>query len=155
MHDTLRLLTVPVLALAACRDEPPPASATPRDSVPPAIVALRPAPGDTGVPLRARIEVTFSEPLNWATLGVASFFVMAQVDSVPGSYLAEGFTAAFQPDQPFDSLRVYAVTITGAVRDSAGNRLAGDSTWSFRTGAEVAPAGGRAPACGPPVCGAR
>lgn len=134
MHDTLRLLVVPVLALSACGDDgaiaPPPA----RDSIPPAVVALSPAPGDTGVSRQVRVEVTFSEPLNWATLGPASFFVLRQLDPVAGSYTAIGATAVFEPDVPLDSVTVYAVTLTGAVRDSAGNRLPSDTSWSFRTG---------------------
>lgn len=155
MHDTLRRLTLPVLAVVACGDPAPPAPDATGDTIAPAIAAARPAAGDTGVSLRAPVEVTFSEPLNWATLGPASFFLVREADSVAGGYEVDGATAAFVPAEPFDSLTVYSVTVTRGVRDSAGNQLAADSSWSFRTAGDVAPAGRPPVACGVPQGGAR
>jgi type IV pilus assembly protein PilY1 len=155
MHVTLRRLTLPVLAVLACGDGPPPGPDQPGDTIPPVIVATRPAAGDTGVRLRARVEVTFSEPLNWATLGPASFFLLREAEPVAGGYQVDRTTAAFVPGQPFDSLTIYSVLLTRGIRDSAGNQLPADSSWSFRTGG-TAPARQRASgACETPPCGAR
>jgi hypothetical protein len=152
MHVTLRVIALPVLLVGACGDEPVPGPGTPGDTVGPALVALRPAPGDTGVRLLSQVEVTLSEPVNPATLGPASFFLLRGTVPVAASYAVESLTVALQPDSSLDSLTTYTVTITRAVRDPAGNRLAADTTWSFRTGAGVVPAGRRAGPCGPPGC---
>ena len=149
MHDTLRLGALPVLAALACGETPPGPRPT-VDTIAPAVVTLSPAPGDTGVSLRARVEVTFSEPINGATLGPASFSLRRGVAPVPVSYLTDGLGAALQPDSLLDSLTFYTATLTGAVRDSAGNRVPRDTTWSFRTGAPLPPAAGPVGACGPP-----
>jgi hypothetical protein len=142
MHDTLRLVMVPALLVSACGDDEALVPRTPRsDSIPPAVVGLSPVPGDTGVPLLVTVEVTFSEALNWATVGPASFFLTRQADPVAGGYVVDGLTAAFVPEQALDSVTVYEVTLTGAVRDSAGNALPADTSWSFRTGAVAIPAG--------------
>jgi hypothetical protein len=111
-------------------------------------VSLRPTPGDTGVQPVAVVEVTFSEPLNWATIGPASFFVLKQLEPVTGSYEFAGLVAVFRPEAPLDSLTWYGVTLTSAVRDSAGNRLPADTSWSFRTGIRLAERFGACRACG-------
>jgi hypothetical protein len=134
MHDTLRLGALPVLAALACGESTPPGPGPTADTIAPEIVTLSPAPGDTGVSLLGRVEVTFSEPINGATLGPASFSLWRGVAPVPVSYLTDGLTAALQPDSLLDSLTSYTATLTSAVRDAAGNRVPRDTTWSFRTG---------------------
>lgn len=154
MHDTLRLRALPVLLAWACGDGAPGPRA-PGDTVPPGLVALSPAPGDTGVQPQARVEVTFTEPVNDATLGPASFFLMRGATPVAGAHAVDGLRAVLQPDVALDTLTIYSATLTSAVRDSAGNRLGSDTTWSFRTrGAEI-PMGAGAGSCGPPRCRAR
>jgi hypothetical protein len=155
MHDTLRLGALPVLAALACGESAPPGPGPTADTVAPAVVTLSPAPGDTGVSLRARVEVTFSEPINAATLGPASFFLLKDLAPVPVSYLLDGATVALLPNSELDSVTVYSVTLTGAVRDSTGNRLPGDTSWAFRTGALALRAPRPAGSCGPPACAPR
>jgi len=150
MHDTLRLGALPVLAALACGDSTPPDPRPAADTIAPTVVSVRPAPGDTGVPLLAPVEVTFSEPINGATLGPASFVLLRGIAPVPGTYLVNGLTAALQPDSALDSLAIYTATLTSAVRDSAGNRLPGDTSWTFRTGVPPAPANRPLGSCGAP-----
>jgi hypothetical protein len=150
MHDTLRLGALPVLAALACGESAPPAPRPAGDTVAPTVVSVRPAPGDTGVSLLSPVEVTFSEPINGATLGPASFLLLRGIAPVPGSYRVDGLTAALKPDSALDSLSIYTATLTGAVRDSAGNRLPGDTSWTFRTGVPLTPANSPPGSCGPP-----
>lgn len=150
MHDTLRLGALPVLAALACGESAPLGPQPPADAVAPTVVTLRPAPGDTGVALLARVEVTFSEPINGATLGPASFVLRRGIAPVPGSYGVDGVTATLQPDSALDSVTIYTATLTSAVRDSAGNRVPADTSWTFRTGAVPQPAARPAGSCGPP-----
>jgi hypothetical protein len=129
------LLLAPLALTPACGGagvEPPPG---PTDTIPPMIASLSPAPHDTGVDRKAVLQVTFTEPVNPATIAPASFYL--RKDSTPAliplAFSYEGRTATATPDQPLDSLTVYLATITRAVRDSAGNQLVADTTWEFRT----------------------
>lgn len=157
MHNTLWRSGLPALALVACDDGstvPPPNA---RDTIPPAIVELSPGPDATGVPVGSSVRVTFSEPLNWATVATASFFLTRRLQPVPATYAFDRATATLVPDADLDTLTTYTATLTGAVRDSAGNRLPRDTTWSFTTGVPSVPAGARPSrsACRPPACGTR
>lgn len=138
MHNRPASRLVPglVLAVAACgsgTDVPPPPG--PTDTIPPTIVGLSPAPHDTGFALDSAIHVTFSEPVNPATIATASFFLQRNFTPqlVPLSYSYEGLTATGTPVSRLDSLTTYIATITRAVRDSAGNQLVADTTWEFTT----------------------
>ena len=125
------LLLVP-LACGGGGQGPPPG---PGDTIPPLIEALSPAPGDTGVRGDATISVTFSEVVNPATVATASFFLQKNFTPalVPLAYSYAGRTATAAPVAPLESLTVYIATLTRAVRDSAGNQLAADTSWEFRT----------------------
>jgi hypothetical protein len=137
MHNRLAprlVLGLAVLAPACGGDdvEHPPAGG---DTIPPTIESVSPAADANGVDLRSVIQVTFSEPVNPATVATASFY-LRQVGTptlIPLAYSYAGRTATATPDQPFDSLTAYRATLTRAVRDSAGNPLAADTTWQFRT----------------------
>lgn len=155
MHNTLRSLLLPALVLG-CGDGPAPPPPPPRDTTAPAVVTLSPAPGATDVPRQSDVRVTFTEPLNWATVAAASFSLTRQLDIVPATYVFEAVTAVLVPVAPLDPLTTFTVTLTSAVRDSAGNRLAADTSWAFSTGPSVIPAGRpeAPPACAPSHCGA-
>jgi hypothetical protein len=136
MHNRLAyrlLLGLPVLPLACGGAIVLPLEAT--DTIPPGIESLSPPPRDSGVDLRAVIQVTFSKPVNPATIAAASFYVRTNLTpdhlALTLSYANRTLTAT--PAQPFDSLTVYLATMTRAVRDSTGNQLAADTTWEFRT----------------------
>jgi hypothetical protein len=130
---------MPGLALAAAlacgsgTEAPPPAG--PGDTTPPIIASLSPAPHDSGFPRDSALRVTFSEPVNPATLATASFYLQRSVtlQPVPLSYSYQGLTATAAPVSRLDSVTTYVATITRAVRDSAGNQLAADTTWEFTT----------------------
>jgi hypothetical protein len=138
-------------ALVACGDSPPAPPSGLADTVPPGVVALQPMPGQAGVRVDALVSVTFSEPVNPATVAPGSFFLTAQFQPVPGSYRYGGQTATFVPDSDFAEFTTYTATLTQGVRDSAGNGLVSDTTWSFTTGSAIPPLRGAA-ACGSPPC---
>jgi hypothetical protein len=153
MHDTRRSFPLPALiavALYACGEEIA-RPAVVADSVVPTILAVDPAPGDTGVSVEATIRVTFSEPVNPATVAVASFMVFKDLDAVAGTRRTDGTMAVFVPDTAFAELSTYAVALTVAIRDLAGNPLAADTAWGFVTGRlppiDPRPCGG--PGCAP------
>lgn len=135
----LQLILGLVSACAAC-DEQPETPAPPDDTVPPVITALDPPHLATDVALDAVVTLTFSEPVNPATVAQASFLIRKGFDQVPGRYVVEGLTATFVPDVALDPFEVYSATATRAIRDPTGNPLPRDTAWSFQTAPLVRPA---------------
>lgn len=113
------------------------------DTTPPTVSSTVPANGATQVPLNIIISATFSEPINPDTLSANSFIVLAVGLSggatVSGAvtYTAETMTAIFTPTTLLGVDTPYAVTITTAVEDEAGNPLDATFSWSFTSGAAI------------------
>jgi hypothetical protein len=142
-HVRLLACSVLVLATAGCGDGPGGPGPNPGDTVAPFVTALLPAPLERNVLLDAAITVTFSEPINPATVGVGSFLVRRSFDTVPGGYVFGDSTVGFEPDGLLESGTAYSVTLTRGVRDPAGNQLARDTAWSFTAEGRAVPASRR------------
>ncbi|MBJ6725072.1 Ig-like domain-containing protein [Geomesophilobacter sediminis] len=106
----------------------------PGDNIPPALLSTAPADGATGVPLATAITITFSEPVDPATVTAASLTVANQV-KVPGtvSYDATSRSATFTPSTPLMTGTAYTVTLASGVKDLFGNAMATGRVWSFTT----------------------
>jgi hypothetical protein len=104
------------------------------DVVAPAVTAVTPADGATGVSLDTVVSVAFSEPMDPATLTGANVqlrrgtTVLGVTVSVGGGNQSVVLTPAVRP---LEVNTLYTVTLTG-LRDVAGNLL-GDQAFSFRT----------------------
>ena len=85
-----------------------------------------------------KLSITFNKPIDPATLTPATFTVFAGARPVSGTVgysNASGTSqAVFTPDVALSISTAYTVTITRGVRDTAGNPLASEFTWSFTTG---------------------
>jgi len=129
---------LPALAVvAACGDSssgPP----VPADTVAPRVAVLFPTPQARDVSQDATIMVTFTEPINPATVGLASFLVRRGFDTLPGTYAFGESTASFIPADRLQAVTAYSVTLRRGIRDPAGNQLDRDTAWAFQT-APVAP----------------
>ena len=101
------------------------------DAAAPAITARSPALSATGVPLAAPVIACFSEPMDAATLTSVTFSLNNGVTGSVG-YTAATNCAVFTPSANLAPSTTYTATITGGVKDAAGNALAGTS-WSFTT----------------------
>jgi len=141
----VRLLAGPllVLATATCGDGTGGPDSVPADTVAPFVTAVLPAPLERNVLLDAAITVTFSEPINPATVGVGSFLVRRSFDTVPGSYVFGDSTVSFEPAGLLGSGTAYSGTLTRGVRDPAGNQRARDTAWFFRAEGPAVPASRR------------
>lgn len=117
-------------------DDPPVSGG---DTIPPAIVDLQPAPLAQDVPVEATVLVRFSEPINPATVGPASFLVRRGFDSVPGVYTFGDSVVGFDPDGNFQPASSYSVTVRRGLRDPAGNQLTHDTAWAFQTVSQGTP----------------
>jgi hypothetical protein len=140
------ILWLPVVgtAVAGCGDSgsgPP----VPSDTVAPRVADLFPVPLARDVSQDAIITVTFSEPINPATVGVASFLVRRGFDTLPGTYAFGDSTASFIPAERLEPVTGYSVALSRGIRDPAGSgRLRTPRSATRTTGLPAAP---RAGAC--------
>ena len=120
------------------------------DTTRPTVTFAVPTLGAAGVATNTRISVTFSEAMNAATIGAASFTLrnttMASAVTGSVSYDVASRTAVFTPTTPatLPNSNLFTATVTSAATDVAGNGLAGNAAvapgagnhvWTFTTGA--------------------
>lgn len=135
----LATLLAPV-AVLACGEPAAVGSPSPTDSIPPAITSVQPPPNARDVRQNVVITVQFSEPINPATVGPASFLLRQGPDAVPGSYAFGDSSMSFVPADQLPTLTAFSVTVTRGIRDPAGNQLAQDTSWGFLTSGLSPPA---------------
>lgn len=104
------------------------------DTTPPTVSSHSPADGATGVVLNARVAMSFSEPMDVASVE-AAFMLTRGATVVPGRLAYVGQAAVFTPDAPLATQTTYVATLRRAATDLAGNALAADYAWTFSTGA--------------------
>jgi len=105
------------------------------DTVAPTVQSVTPADAATDVDRGTTVAVTFSEPVNPATVTASSFTVA----SVAGTIAVSGATATFTPSASMAEGTAYTVTVTTAVQDTAGNALAAAFSSTFTTKANGLP----------------
>jgi hypothetical protein len=91
----------------------------------------------TGVALNTSVSVTFSEPMNNATLNTASLTLQPQAGgaAVTGTVTVSGNTATFTPTASLAGNTLYRAMVSPAATDAAGNPLAENYNSLFTTGA--------------------
>jgi hypothetical protein len=105
------------------------------DVTAPTVLSVVPANAATGASTTTKATVTFSEPMNPATLNTATFLVKQGSTTVTGTVGYSGTTATFTPTAALSASTVYTATITTGATDLAGNALTANYTWSFTTAA--------------------
>jgi hypothetical protein len=110
-------------------------SHTGSDTTPPTITDRFPSSGATGVARASNITVTFSEPMNPATITGATFRLRAAGagSDVLATVSYDNGVATLDPAASLLFGTQYQVTVSGTVTDLAGNPLGDDDTWSFTT----------------------
>lgn len=102
---------------------------------------MSPAPGAGGVAVDANVVVTFSEPMDPATVNVSTVVLRSGGANGPVVSAAVGYDAAtkravLDPAVPLAGGTTFSVVVkggAGGVTDVAGNPLASDESWSFTT----------------------
>ena len=107
------------------------------DIIVPNVTLSSPVTGATNVALDHAITITFSEPMDQATITNTSFVLKQGTTAVPGTVSYTGTTATFAPDSDLSPNKEYTATVTTAAKDLAGNALAGNLTLTFATGASA------------------
>jgi hypothetical protein len=108
--------------------------AGPGDTTPPTIVATAPTDGATDVGLIQRVGITFSEPMDPATVNESTIAVEGRTSRSYVDYDSATRTAHVLPETLYAPLAEYAVTLSEGVTDDAGNPLVAPDTIGFRTG---------------------
>ena len=106
-------------------------------SAPETLLTIRrvhPPPNASHTPVRTDIEVTFSREIDPLSLRPEAILVTER-EKVEGTlrYDRETRTAIFSPSSPLAYGRRYTVTVTGKIKDGAGNTLLSGESWSFTT----------------------
>ena len=110
-----------------------------RDTTAPTILAASPAEGASGVSVMTRVTITFTKDMDPATINAATV-QLRDPQSAPAAatiqYDAATRTATLAPIASLATAAIYRVEVFGGasgVKDTAGNPLAGDQTWTFTT----------------------
>jgi WD40 repeat protein len=109
------------------------------DTTPPTVVATTPVSGATGVSADTSVSATFSEAIDPATIGTATFELRDPSNTLVGasvSYNATTSVATLAPASILMPSTTYTARIIGGssgVKDTAGNALAATVTWTFTT----------------------
>ncbi len=105
------------------------------DIVAPTVISTVPGNGATGVGPDIPSRAIFSEPMDPLTMTPATFRLACPTNNLAGtvSYSVAANTVTFTPaaNMPADTL--CTATITTGVRDTAGNAMANNYVWTFRT----------------------
>jgi len=101
----------------------------------PAVVSTDPSDGTINVALNKVITATFSTVMNTSTVNGTTFQLKQGATTIAGTVNYTGLTASFTPLLPLASNTVYTGIITTGAKDTAGNTLSANYTWSFATGA--------------------
>ena len=129
-----RQMRLVIACLVACALESswtPAPVAQGTDTQPPTVTVQSPAMNASGVSTGINVRVTFSEPIQPATLSMELRNSSNVVASVVLSYDAGSATATLNPNSDLAGGQTFTVTVSG-VRDLAGNLMA-PATWSFTT----------------------
>ncbi|MBI5232912.1 MAG: Ig-like domain-containing protein, partial [Deltaproteobacteria bacterium] len=104
------------------------------DSTPPTVSSTTPAAGATGAAVTGPVTATFSEAMDPSTITSGTFTLSGGV-SGNVSYDATSMTATFTLSSNLAAATTYTAAITTGVKDSAGNQMAAEKTWTFTTAA--------------------
>jgi N-acetylneuraminic acid mutarotase len=104
---------------------------------PPVVASIAPANGQVGVPTTSAFSIGFSEPMDRPS-------TQAAFSTTPGltgafSWNSDGTVLNFVPSPALNPSTTYSATLAGTATDLAGAPIGGPMTWSFTTGAQVAP----------------
>ena len=114
------------------------------DTIPPAVSAIAPANNAVNVPVGTDIRVSFTEPIDVATITPATFRVSVNAATVAGqfTFADNNATVRFAPDAPlpFDAVVVTELTagitdvFENALVDGGGRAITIPLTFTFLTG---------------------
>lgn len=106
----------------------------PYDLTEPMLSSTDPVEGAIDVPVNKQIVVIFNEAMDPLTITTATFTLDQGTTPVSGTVTYAGVTATFTPEGGLAPNTTYTATVWKEATDLAGNPLASDYVWTFRTG---------------------
>jgi hypothetical protein len=100
----------------------------------PAILAVDPVNGDTGVVTSTKLNISFNEALDPSTINGNTVMLKQGNNVISGTITYSGTVATFTPTSYLAINTLYTGTVTTGAMDPAGNALPADYVWSFKTG---------------------
>ncbi len=125
-------ITVRATDAAGNVDPNPPSISWITDTVRPAVVTITPTDSATLVNTNTSLSVTFSEPIDPASINNSTFTVNNGVTGTV-SYNNTTYTATFTPSTSLAYNKSYTASVNTGIKDLAGNTLASTTSWSFLT----------------------
>lgn len=111
------------------------------DTRAPAVISVNPLPNATAVSQSGKITVNFNEEVKSESISSTSFILKRGTTVIPGTLSVSGSTLTYTPSSELDGNALHTVTVTKEVKDTAGNQMTTDYSWSFTTlGDVIAPA---------------
>jgi hypothetical protein len=104
----------------------------------PYVISTDPDDLDTNVLLNKVITATFSKSMDPATINSNTFVLMNGLIPVSGFVSYSGLVGTFIPSSQLLPGTVYKAIITTGVKDTDGNAMATEKTWSFTTNTPIA-----------------
>lgn len=98
----------------------------------PTVTSTIPANAATDVSLGTTIQATFSDIMDAATINGSTFMVSGGITGTV-TYNSVNKIATFKPLIDLSKNTTYTVTLTTGIRNTMGNALASNNTWSFTT----------------------
>ena len=107
----------------------------------PTVTWVMPVQGVTGVYTDSVIKVGFSKPISSSTINSSTFMVSTGGVNVTGtvSYNSGSQTAYFAPYAPLVQFGFFTATLTTGVKDTSGNPLLANYSWTFTAGGSSTP----------------
>jgi O-glycosyl hydrolase len=102
----------------------------------PAVTAVTPGNGSTGLAANTTITATFSEAMNASTITASTFTLTPQGGapvSATVSYNATTLIATLTPNAPLAANKTYTAAVTTGVVAATGSAIANVNSWSFTT----------------------
>lgn len=109
------------------------------DTTAPTVTAVTPSNGSTGVDTNTSVTATFSEAMDAASITSSNFELRNASNNLVNAtitYNSSNNTVTFKPNAALAGNSTYTATVRGGssgVKDTAGNALAANYSWSFTT----------------------
>lgn len=103
------------------------------DLLAPTVVSSIPENGAEDVVLNQLVQITFSEPMNPASL-ISAFTLKAGTTTIDGVVTTTDSSAVFTPSADLEPNQVYTASVAASAADMSGNSLAAAFTLEFTTG---------------------
>lgn len=130
------LFLASIVLFSGCKDknDDNPSPETDPNTQSPTVEARSPANNATNVALNKTVSVGFSQTMDATSFNNNSFNLKRGNTLIDGQVSFDNLTATFKPNVALSSNTEYTVTITQAVKNTAGKALETEVKWNFTTG---------------------